>query len=240
LRKKPQSTELPLPVNNLPSSALPQASNLSNPNFDFEFQTPSIEDSSQNFPELPSIEVIVKLRSPTLKFVPKRIRSEWSRAWTETVQDCIYGNNISSYTFLFLLSKTCLRVPPSNIRCRRAKEDFALQLFKRWRGSVLTNGNTSKHEERISLWKELLSFSESLPKQKFSKEEINKKKRVLQMVADGRLSAACASLLSDALSEPNEEKIIGEAPCSRHSRKYSFSCWIGANKDSTKFGFENA
>ena len=115
------SPSCPLPVNNLPSSALPQAINLSNPNSDFEFQTPSIEEvSSQNFPELPSIEVIVKLRSPTLKFVPKRIHSEWSRAWTETVQDCIYGNNISSYTFLFLLSKTCLRVPPSNIRSRRA------------------------------------------------------------------------------------------------------------------------
>ena len=27
------------------------------------------------------------------------------------------------------------------------------------------------------------------------------------MVADGRLSAACASLLSDALSEPNEENL---------------------------------
>ena len=55
LRKKPQSTELPLPVNNLPSSALPQAINLSNPNSDFEFQTPSIEEvSSQNFPKLPS------------------------------------------------------------------------------------------------------------------------------------------------------------------------------------------
>ena len=141
---------MPLPINSMPSSALPQAINLSNSYSDFEFRTPSIEEvSSQNFPELPSIEVIVKLRSPTLKFVPKRICSEWSRAWTETVQDCIYGNNIPSYTFLFLLSKTCLRVPPSNISSRRAKEDFSLQLFKRWRGSVLTNGNTSKHEDEV-------------------------------------------------------------------------------------------
>jgi len=59
---------------------------------------------------------------------------------------------------------------------------------------------------RGALWKELLASTESQPKQKFSNEEINKK-RVLQMVADGRLSAACASLLSDALSEPNEENL---------------------------------
>jgi len=121
------------------------------------------------------------------------------------VQDCLYFSDSPSYTFLFLLPKVCLRVPTSNIRSRRAKEDFSLQLLKRWRGSVLTNGNISKHK-RISLWKELLASTESQPKQKFSNEEINKK-RVLQMVADGRLSAACASLLSDALSEPNEENL---------------------------------
>ena len=151
---------------------------------------------------------------PTQKYVPKRIRSEWSRAWSETIQDCIYINDLSSYTYLFLLTKVCLRIPPSNLRSRKAREDFTLNLIKRWRGTSLTNGNASKFFERTTLWNELLLFVESRPKTKFSQEEIHKK-RVLQMVADGRLSAACASLLSDALSEANEEnlaKLLGKHP----------------------------
>ena len=78
--------------------------------------------------------------------------------------------------------------------------------MKRWRRTALTNGNASTFFERITLWNELLLSVQSRPKTKFSQEEINKK-RVLQMVADGRLSAACASLLSDALSEANEENL---------------------------------
>ena len=155
---------------------------------------------------LPSLDQIVKVRVPTLKYVPKRIRSEWSRVWSETIQDCLYINDLPSFTYLFLLTKVCLRIPPSNIRSRKAREDFTLNLMKRWRGTALTNGNASKFLERITLWNELLLFVQSRPKTKFSQEEINKK-RVLQMVADGRLSAACASLLSDALSEANEENL---------------------------------
>jgi len=90
---------------------------------------------------LPSLEDIVKMKTPTLKFVPKRVRSEWSRAWSETVQDCLHLNDVASYTYLFLLSKVCLRVPPSNLRARKAKEDFTLTLLKRWRGLVLTGDN---------------------------------------------------------------------------------------------------
>ena len=71
---------------------------------------------------------------------------------------------------------------------------------------MLTNSNASKFFERLTLWNELLLFAESRPKTKFSQEEINKK-RVIQMVVDGRLSAACASLISDALSETNEENL---------------------------------
>ena len=78
LRKKSRSTNLP-PSTTL-SSALPHSPNLSQPNNGFDLRTQSDEEvfASHNFSELPSIEVIVKLRSPTLKFVPKRIRSEWS------------------------------------------------------------------------------------------------------------------------------------------------------------------
>jgi len=141
---------------------------------------------------LPSLEQIVKIRVPTQKYVPKRIQSEWSRAWSKTIQDCIYINDLSSYTYLFLLTKVCLRIPPSNLRSRKAREDFTLNLIKRWRGTSLTNGNASQFFERTTLWNELLLFVESRPKTKFSQEEIHKK-RVLQMVADERLSAACAS-----------------------------------------------
>ena len=49
-------------------------------------------------------------------------------------------------------------------------------------------------------------YVSSLPKQKFSRAQIDKKK-FLQMVADGRLSAACAPLLSDALDDPSEENL---------------------------------
>ena len=145
-------------------------------------------------------------RTRDSKYVPKRIRSEWSRAWAETIQDCLYINDLTSYTYLFLFTKACLRIPPSNLRSRKAKEDFTLNLIKRWRGTLLTNSNASKFFERLTLWNELLLFAKSRPKTKFSQEEINKK-RVIQMVADGRLSAACASLISDALSETNEENL---------------------------------
>ena len=43
----------------------------------------------------------------------------------------------------------------------------------------------------------------------FSQEEMNKK-RLLQMVADVRLSAASASLLTDALSETNKENLAND------------------------------
>jgi len=71
---------------------------------------------------------------------------------------------------------------------------------------LLTKNNKSKFEERVALWEELVQFSSSLPKEKFTTEELNKK-RVVQMVVDGRLSAASASLLSDALSDPSEENL---------------------------------
>jgi len=93
------------------------------------------------------------------------------------------------------------------LRSRKAKENFTLNLIKRWRGTLLPNSNASKFFERLTLWNELLLFVESRPKTKFSQERNTQKKRVLQMVADGRLSAACASLLSDALSEANEENL---------------------------------
>lgn len=76
---------------------------------------------------LPSLDQIVKVRVPTLKYVPKRIRSEWSRVWSETIQDCLYINDLPSFTYLFLLTKVCLRIPPSNIRSRKAREDFTLR-----------------------------------------------------------------------------------------------------------------
>ena len=43
-------------------------------------------------------------------------------------------------------------------------------------------------------------------KRKNTTEELNKK-RVVQTVADGRLSAACASFLCDALTEPTAENL---------------------------------
>ena len=96
------------------------------------------------------------MRSPTMKDVTKGIRSEWSRAWTETVQDCLHLNDVTSYSYLFLLTKTCFRIPPSNIRLRKEKESFSLNLLKRWRGSLLTKNNKSKFKERVTLWEELV------------------------------------------------------------------------------------
>ena len=64
----------------------------------------------------------------------------------------------------------------------------------------------SKLNIRLNMWKECKTFVASLPVQKFTQAELNKKK-VLQMVADGRLSAACASLLCDALADPNDENL---------------------------------
>ena len=56
------------------------------------------------------------------------------------------------------------------------------------------------------MWEAYKLYASSLPKQKVSRAQIDKKK-ILQMVADGRLSAACASLLSDALADPSEENL---------------------------------
>ena len=72
--------------------------------------------------------------------------------------------------------KSLSSCPPSNLRARKAKEDFTLTLLKRWRGLVLTGDNTSKFSERILLWKELIALFESQPKQIFSAEEINKRR----------------------------------------------------------------
>ena len=106
----------------------------------------------------------------------------------------------------FSVNKSLPSNSPFQLEIKKAKEDFTLNLIKHWRGTLLTNSNASKFFERLTLWNELLLFAESRPKTKFSQEEINKK-RVIQMVADGRLSAACASLISDALSETNEENL---------------------------------
>ena len=78
--------------------------------------------SNNDDPCFPTLEQIIKLKSPTLKYVPKRLRSEWSRAWTETIQDCLFLNDSVSYVSLFLLSKICLQVPPSNLKSRKLKE----------------------------------------------------------------------------------------------------------------------
>ena len=88
---------------------------------------------------LPSLTSVVNLKCPTLRFVPRSLRSEWSRAFSETLQDCLHLNDVYSYTYLFMLAKVCLRVPPTNLRSRKSKDDFTLSLLKKWRHSLNTS-----------------------------------------------------------------------------------------------------
>ena len=110
-----------------PTTVLPTSSSVSN--------HAQVEQSSLSETDLPKLEEIVKFRSPCLRYIPKNVRLEWSRAFTETLQDCIFVNEVTSYTYLFMLSKVTLRVPPSNIKSRKARDDFTLSLLKKWRGS---------------------------------------------------------------------------------------------------------
>ena len=80
-----------------------------------------------------------------------------------------------------------------------------LELVEKMEGSS-ANDVQEKSKIRSIMWEEYKLYVSSLPKQKFSRAQIDKKK-ILQMVADGRLSAACASLLSDALADPSEENL---------------------------------
>ena len=45
-----------------------------------------------------------------------------------------------------------------------------------------------------------------MPSQKFSKEGILKR-RIVQMVADGRFSAASGALISESIAEPTDENL---------------------------------
>ena len=95
-----------------------------------------IDQCSASLPSLPSV---VNLKCPTLRFVPRSLRSEWSRAFSETLQDCLHLNDVYCYTYLFMLAKVCLRVPPTNLRSRKSKDDFTLSLLKKWRHSSNTS-----------------------------------------------------------------------------------------------------
>ena len=155
---------------------------------------------------LPAFDEIIKIKSPTLKHVPKRLRSEWSRAWTETIQDCLFLNDTTSYVSLFLLSKICLQLPPSNLKSRKMKEEFTHNLIKRWRGTSPHTLNSSKFKDREILWLEYKERESLRPPQKLSKEDLLKR-RIVQMVADGRLSAASAALISESIAKPTEENL---------------------------------
>ena len=104
-------------------------------------QLPQSEaETTQDYPIsnicLPSLEEIVKCKCPTLRHVPKKIRSLWSKAFTETLQDCVFLNDTASFMYLFMLSKVCLRVPPSNLRSCKQKDQFTSNLLNKWRCSA--------------------------------------------------------------------------------------------------------
>jgi hypothetical protein len=85
------------------------------------------------------------------------------------------------------------------------KEEFTHTLIKRWRGITSQSENSSKFKEREILWTQFKEREALRPPQKFSKEDILKR-RIVQMVADGRLSAASAALIFKSIAEPTEEK----------------------------------
>ena len=72
------------------------------------------------------------------------------------------------------------------------KEEFTQNLIKRWRGVANNSDNSSKFKEREILWLEFKQRESHCHAQKISKEDILKR-RIMQMVADGRLSAASAA-----------------------------------------------
>ena len=86
------------------------------------------------------------------------------------------------------------------------KEEFTHNLIKRWRGTSPHSLNSSKFKDREILWLEYKERESLRPPQKLSKEDLLKR-RIVQMVADGRLSAASAALIFESIAEPTEENL---------------------------------
>ncbi len=148
-------------------------------------------DSTRQQPSAPSLETIHTKRVPTLKYVPKQLRSLWAQCLSRGLASATYHNDVSQWGEQQMLVKCVLCAP---LRAGKQHQSqriaFTRQRLQRW-----ING------ERATLWQDIPN-DKPQRKSKSLSAEVDKAlrhKRCDYFCREGADSKACKSLYAPAL-----------------------------------------
>ena len=153
-------------------------------------------------PTLPSLETVHTKHVPTLKYVPKQLRTMWSQCLARSLAAVAHHNDLQHWVELQMLTKCVLCAP-----ARAGKQHSSQRLaFTRSRLQKWLDG------ERSTLWQSLPTYkkqggsnsSSSNP----SLQKALKQKRCEDFCREGADSKACKALTSAGLLEP--DAVLGE------------------------------
>ena len=148
---------------------------------------------------LPSLELVLLSRVPTLQHVPKAVRDSWTLLLCEVLSDITtYPSEVGHWCKLFMLPKCVLMNPPRGGRSHwRDTLKLVLARIQKWKGGGI-----------MDLWSEATRNRGSRSKTKTTSPEslrCSNATRARREVADGQYKKALQCLTSMGLASPSSE-----------------------------------
>ena len=142
---------------------------------------------------------------PTMKHIPKGVRREWGEVMDFRLQKAVEEGSPQQWMLFQGLSKLCLRTPP---RGGRKRKGLNIKMTE-WTMRLLSKA-------RMGKWAELLAEAQKAEEKMGTRKGIQTPKgltakakrtreRVIELVGEGQYSRACKALVSEGVSELDEE-----------------------------------
>eukprot|EP00731_Ephydatia_muelleri_P023351 Em0015g934a len=139
---------------------------------------------------LPSLEAVCELKSPTLRFVPKKARPAFAKVLSSVLRSILSENTAEAWLRLFMLPQCVL--PSLKCKGRHSRPTPIESLCERW-----------SRNELESLWRQAKENSRSNP----TRQDADFKQSLYSAITLARLGMygkACRMLLSDGIAPHND------------------------------------
>ena len=148
---------------------------------------PSISRQSQSAHDLPSLSDIYERFVPTIKNIPKGLRSLFAQCLTKALARAVWSNSEETWTELQMLPKSTLCRPARGGKSHRSQRlAWTRGRLHRWFAG-----------ERTQLWQDLPQYKRPKPKRYSAEATVRQRQeRCINLTSEGGLSNACKSLVS--------------------------------------------
>lgn len=125
---------------------------------------------------------------PTIRQVPKELRSLWTRCLVRTVADTVFHNSEDKWLELLMLSKCVLCNPPRSGKSHKSQRvAFTRRRLESWLAG-----------DRVALWDSLPQYTPPRPKRASPQGDQNRRAaRCIELCGEGGYSAACKALTKE-------------------------------------------